>query len=492
MRSKTAIINDEGTHFDNRLIAKALQKYGVRHKIATAYHPQTNRQAEVSNREVKQILENVVNPRRKEWSPKLDEALWAYRTTFKTPLGMSPFKMVYGKDCHLPVELEHKAYWVIKKLNFDAQLNGEKRLLNLNEMEEFRAQAYENAKFYKEQTKKWHEKNLLPVLKMCRVRGSVKSRKDKHPYTTLSLYQAFRHLRVNPKVPIRPLYDLTKLLLHNWTVEREGKKGPSLEEMKFPKATPPPIIVDYYHLLPSSFSVFNINAIDETRVKAEQRPVGEPRQKAHAYSDYASREAQHVGAVKKVPGDTPTERQRRNDDLLDDLEEHSPHVRREAGLRRSDLKSSLKINVDGGYDSLRREVEIRACNFSSPISFTVKLKLTLNETGKPLRRELKSLICGHDILRLGVKIVDGPSIVKLSLYLNILRREVEIQVFLYAPILEVFSDSQLSWSPSYCAMPYQGIGAIASAVQFFIFEPPFQVFNSNPPLVSRRYSEFTS
>ncbi|XP_039012073.1 uncharacterized protein LOC120141206 [Hibiscus syriacus] len=77
-------------------------------------------------------------------------------------LGMSPFKMVYGKSCHLPVELEHKKYWAINKLNFDVQLAREQRLLNLNEIEEFRSQVHENAKIFMEKTKKWHDRMLFP------------------------------------------------------------------------------------------------------------------------------------------------------------------------------------------------------------------------------------------------------------------------------------------------------------------------------------------
>ncbi|XP_050217372.1 uncharacterized protein LOC126668204 [Mercurialis annua] len=75
---------------------------------------------------------------------------------------MSPFRIVYGKACHLPLELEHRAYWAIKKLNFDFKKAGEKRLLQLNELDEFRFMAYENAKLYKEKTKRWHDAHISP------------------------------------------------------------------------------------------------------------------------------------------------------------------------------------------------------------------------------------------------------------------------------------------------------------------------------------------
>ncbi|GJZ51231.1 reverse transcriptase domain-containing protein [Tanacetum coccineum] len=155
-----AIISDRGTHFCNDQFAKVMLKYGVNHRLSTAYHPQTSGQVEVSNRGLKRILERTVGENHASWSDKLDDALWAFRTAYKTPIGCTPYKLVYGKACHLPIELEHKAYWALKHANFDLKTAGDQRKVQLNELSELRDQAYENSLIYKEKTKRIHDAKI--------------------------------------------------------------------------------------------------------------------------------------------------------------------------------------------------------------------------------------------------------------------------------------------------------------------------------------------
>nr|GEU52804.1 reverse transcriptase domain-containing protein [Tanacetum cinerariifolium] len=119
-----AIISDRETHFCNDKLAKVMSKYGVTHRLATAYHPQTS------------------------------------GTSYKTPIGCTSYKLVYEKSCHLPIELEHQAYWALKHVNFDLKTASDHRKLQLNELNELRDQAYENSWIYKEITKKLHDSKI--------------------------------------------------------------------------------------------------------------------------------------------------------------------------------------------------------------------------------------------------------------------------------------------------------------------------------------------
>ncbi|GKC10580.1 reverse transcriptase domain-containing protein [Tanacetum coccineum] len=105
-------------------------------------------------------LPEEISENHASWSDKLDDALWVFRTTFKTPIGCTPYKLVYKKACHLPIELEHKAYWALKHCNFDLKTAGDHRKLQMNELNEHRDQAYENSLIYKEKTRKIHDSKI--------------------------------------------------------------------------------------------------------------------------------------------------------------------------------------------------------------------------------------------------------------------------------------------------------------------------------------------
>ncbi|GJX57908.1 reverse transcriptase domain-containing protein [Tanacetum coccineum] len=117
-------------------------------------------QVENTNRALKRILEKTVKDNLAIWSRKLDDALWAFRTAYKIPTSTTPYKLIYGKNCHLPFEIEHRAYWALKNCNPDLIVVGEKRMFQLHELDELRHQAYENSRLYKARTKVWHDRKL--------------------------------------------------------------------------------------------------------------------------------------------------------------------------------------------------------------------------------------------------------------------------------------------------------------------------------------------
>ncbi|GJT77562.1 reverse transcriptase domain-containing protein [Tanacetum coccineum] len=155
-----ALISDRGIHFCNKIMEKTMKRYGVNHRFSTSYHPQTSGEVENTNRALKRILEKTVKDNPAIWSRKLDEALWAFRTAYKTPTGTTPYKLVYGKNCHLPFETKHRAYWALKNCNPYLIAAGEKRMFQLHKLDEFRHQAYENSRLYKAGTQVWHDRKL--------------------------------------------------------------------------------------------------------------------------------------------------------------------------------------------------------------------------------------------------------------------------------------------------------------------------------------------
>ncbi|GJR16076.1 reverse transcriptase domain-containing protein [Tanacetum coccineum] len=121
-----ALISNQGTHFCNKIMERTMKRYGVNHRFSTSYHPQTSGQVENMNKAIKRILEKTVKDNPAIWSRKLDDALWAFSTAYKIPTSTTPYKLMYIKNCHLPFEIEHRAYWALKNCNPDLITAGEK------------------------------------------------------------------------------------------------------------------------------------------------------------------------------------------------------------------------------------------------------------------------------------------------------------------------------------------------------------------------------
>ncbi|XP_016177964.1 uncharacterized protein LOC107620296 [Arachis ipaensis] len=137
-----------------------LNKDGIIHKVATDYHPQTNGQPRCPTERSSTYSRRLLSLIEGDWSSRLGDAIWAYRTSYKTPIGMSSFHLDYEKACHLPVEVEHKAYWAVRECNSGLGGAGIERKLQLEELECLRLEAYENSRLYKEKVKAVHDRNI--------------------------------------------------------------------------------------------------------------------------------------------------------------------------------------------------------------------------------------------------------------------------------------------------------------------------------------------
>ncbi|RDX78034.1 Gag-Pol polyprotein, partial [Mucuna pruriens] len=215
--SSVALTSDQGSHFCNRAMSALLHKYGVVHRIATAYHPQTNGQAEVFNREIKKTQQKMANPSRKDWSRLLKDALWAHITTYQTPIGMSPYQIVV-KQCNLAYDQASK-----------------QRKIQLQELDELFLEAYENFHIYKQKIKQFHDQQILrkefQVDQKVLVFKSVNEYQIKlfheGPIPTASLYWNQPRWMTHPEqasrsLCISTLYQL-QFVVYSWSRSSVGK-----------------------------------------------------------------------------------------------------------------------------------------------------------------------------------------------------------------------------------------------------------------------------
>eukprot|EP00253_Pinus_taeda_P006567 PITA_06567 len=152
------LVTDGGPPFNSHGFKSTLHKYHIQHRMTTPYHPQANGQVESTNKVLEAILTKTVKDNRKDWSQRLPEALWAYRTTWRNTTGFSPYELVYGKNAIFPVEFEIKTLRTALAVNLDLTDVQTARLQQLLELDEKRLDAIHQTNMIQQQRMKWHDK----------------------------------------------------------------------------------------------------------------------------------------------------------------------------------------------------------------------------------------------------------------------------------------------------------------------------------------------
>ena len=154
------LVTDQGAKFTSNLINELMTQYNIRHQKSNPYHPQDNGQAKVTNQEIENILTKIVHLHQKDWNSRLPEAIWAYRTTWKTTTGFTPFELLYEKVAMLPIEFEYKTLRTTLELSIELLAAQRECLLDLNSLDEMRKAALENTKIIQKQRKQWHDSQI--------------------------------------------------------------------------------------------------------------------------------------------------------------------------------------------------------------------------------------------------------------------------------------------------------------------------------------------
>ncbi|XP_057856919.1 uncharacterized protein LOC131066224 [Cryptomeria japonica] len=154
------IVTDQGAQFTSTLITALVNKYNIRHRKSTPYHPQANGQAEITNRDLESILTKIVSLHRKDWSSRLFEVVWAYQTTWKTTIGFTPFEVVYGTKAMMHVEFEHKTLRIAIALDMILSAAQHDRILQLNALDEIRKSVLQHTETIQNQHMKWHDRYI--------------------------------------------------------------------------------------------------------------------------------------------------------------------------------------------------------------------------------------------------------------------------------------------------------------------------------------------